>query len=196
MEIKESGLTFTFSSSVDALKFDETSFYLKTFSHQPEGKGVDIMMNSPTCCQLIEIKNCTGHEPENYWRVFSNNSKVCKAPTNTLGEPRESLDIEVAKKVASTISCLYGAYIKSAQQKSASELTLWWEAISDCNIVSLKKSLLIVLFLEGDFKTRTRSKKMIMKDLQDSLKKKLSWLNCKVSVIDSSEYPKQYFIVK
>lgn len=56
-----------------------------------------------------------------------------------------------------------------------------------------------VLFLEGDFdsqKISSRSKTMIMKRLQDSINKKLSWLNCRVSVVDSDTYNERYFKVE
>lgn len=47
--------------------------------------------------------------------------------------------------------------------------------------------------LEGDFECQSRSKKMIMGRLQESLKRKLSWLNCKVSVVDSDTYNRRRF---
>jgi hypothetical protein len=49
------------------------------------------------------------------------------------------------------------------------------------------------LFLEGDFGTRTRTKKMIMKELQDSMNKKLRWIDCRVSVVDSDTYDPRIF---
>lgn len=44
-----------------------------------------------------------------------------------------------------------------------------------------------------DFGNKIRTKKMIMKDLQDSMKKKLDWLNCRVSVVDSDTYNTKIF---
>lgn len=199
MEIKESDLTFTFNKNVDAIKFDDTKFYRTEFNHQPESKGVDIIVNSSECCQFIEIKNCTNHEAENWWRLFPDNSKAKSAPQNASGVARESLDVEVAKKVASTIICLYGAQTKSQMQESAMELNTWWKSISDCRIATLKKQLIIILFLEGRFDntfSTTRSKRLIMYHLEQSIKKKLSWLNCRVSVVDSSTYQHRYFTVK
>lgn len=55
---------------------------------------------------------------------------------------------------------------------------------------------MVILFLEGDFdnpRSVTRSKKMIMERLQDSIRTKLSWLNCRVSVVDSATYNKRCF---
>lgn len=60
-----------------------------------------------------------------------------------------------------------------------------------------KKQLIITLFLEGNFGNycKTISKKMIMTDLQKSIRNKLSWLNCRVSVVDSSTYNQSYYKV-
>ena len=51
----------------------------------------------------------------------------------------------------------------------------------------------MILFLEGDFGGKTRSKKMIMKALQNSINKKLKWINCRVSVVDSDTYNTKLF---
>lgn len=51
----------------------------------------------------------------------------------------------------------------------------------------------MILFLEGDFGGHTRSKKMIMQELQRSMNSKMRWLNCRVSVVDSSTYDKKIF---
>ena len=53
----------------------------------------------------------------------------------------------------------------------------------------------VILFLEGDFGSKTRTKKMIMKALQDSMNKKLQWINCRVSVVDSDTYNSKIFRV-
>ena len=53
--------------------------------------------------------------------------------------------------------------------------------------------VMIELFLEGDFGTKTRTKKMIMQKLQDSINKKLRWINCRVSVVDSDTYDPRIF---
>lgn len=37
---------------------------------------------------------------------------------------------------------------------------------------------------------------MIMRELQESIKTKLSWLNCRVSVVDSDTYKKELFKVQ
>ena len=75
----------------------------------------------------------------------------------------------------------------------------FWKGFCDGKIVNEKKKIHVVLFLEGDFdlqKICSRTKPMIMKRLQDSINKKLSWLNCRVSVVDSDTYNEKYFSVE
>lgn len=198
MEINESELTFTFASGTQAIKFDDTNFYRHKYNKQPEGKGVDIIASNSECLQLIEIKNCTDHESENLWRTSVNNSKANSAPTNSSGEPRDSLDIEVAKKVASTMACLYGAWTKHEKMGSANELMSLGAELNSKKIPNDQKPIVVILFLEGNFEitgSKTRNKKMIMQRLQSSIRDKLVWLNCKVSVVDSATYQKRYFEV-
>lgn len=191
MEIKESDLTFTFDDKTNVIKFDDTNFYRKSFNKLPGGKGVDIIADNADCLQLIEIKNCIGHEAENVWRTSTNNGRAPK------GE--DSFDNEVAKKVAATIACLYGAWSRQNSSESAQKLNSIWTGACQTKIPSEKKRIFIVLFLEGYFGTsgpESRSKKTIMKQLQDSIESKLSWLNCRVSVVDSTTYSKKLFDVK
>lgn len=78
--IEESSLRFTFDEDTEAVKFDDTDFYRRRFSSFPGAKGIDILAESTEIIQLIEIKNCTGHESENIWRTSVNNSKIESAP--------------------------------------------------------------------------------------------------------------------
>lgn len=198
MNIEESNLIFEFSEQVIVSKFDDTAFYRQTYNKQPSCKGVDIIADSSEMIQLIEVKNCTGHESENMWRTSVNNSKLSSAPSTLDVDDRDSLDIELAKKVASTISCLYGAWTKSQQSVSAQEFLPLWKGASSDKIPISEKTIMIILFLEGNFdnpKSKTRSKKMIMKRLQDSVNVKLSWLNCRISVVDSTTYNPKCFAV-
>ena len=193
MIIEESNLKFCFSDEVSAIKFDDTDYYRKKFNNLPSGKGVDILVDSENIFQFIEIKNCTGHERENLWRTSVNNSKISSAPETLEIGDRDSLDIEVAKKVASTISCLFGSWTKSESVENSLELLKFYGGMNDKKICKDKKRIWVILFLEGNFNFRTRSKKMIMERIQDSIKKKLSWLNCKVMVVDSDTYKERFF---
>lgn len=58
------------------------------------------------------------------------------------------------------------------------------------------KGKYVILVLEGNFGSRTRTKKMIMEGLQRSISKKLKWLNCKVSVVDSYTYNSRFFKIR
>lgn len=193
MIIEESNLKFCFSDEVNVIKFDDTAYYRKKFNTLPSSKGVDILVNSKDIFQFIEIKNCTGHEKENLWRTSVDNRNKNLAPSTLETSHRDSLDIEVAKKVASTISCLFGLWTKSESVESSLELLDFYNGMSDEKICRDDKKIFVILFLEGNFKVGARSKKTIMKTIQDSIKKKLSWLNCKVTVVDSDTYNKNLF---
>lgn len=186
MEIKEGSLTFVFDERTKAVKFDETDFYRKFFSHQPAGKGVDIIANNENYTLLIEIKNCLGHESDNKWRTRTNRRE---------GDGEDSFDIEIAKKVSSTISCLYGAWTKQMGCSAAKELEPQYLAALHQFIPTDKKKLFIILFLEGNFESDSRSKKLTMKRISESIEQKLHWLNCKVQVVDSNTYGKKHFEV-
>ena len=189
--LSESQLRFTFDG--DAVKFDETAYYESYRKYQPEGKGVDFISVSPDRIQMIEVKNCLGHEAENQWRIGKNNSSKAKRVAGQDETDRDSIDIEIAKKIASTIACLYGAWTKGPRSDFAEELSGLWKNMTDRDIPMDKRQLQVILFLEGNFGCQTRSKATIMKGLQESIQRKLSWLNCKVSVIDS-EWCRRYKI--
>lgn len=106
---------------------------------------------------------------------------------------RESLDIEVTQKVAMTLAALAGVKTFGSGRKDTTELLKFAEEVFSDKFSLDQKKLLVVLFLEGDFGSTTRPKKMIMKDLQDSINKKLRWLKCRVSVVDSDTYSKKVF---
>ena len=197
-EISESGLTFEFRDVNDAIKFDDTDIYRNEFNMLPDSKGVDIIADSNSFIQLIEIKNCKGHESENMWRMGIDNSKIKSAPHDIDVTNRDSLDIEVSKKAAMTIACLMGARSRQSSTEKANVLKFAWEGILSEKLLKDKKKLLVILFLEGDFanKAQTRTKKMMMKRLEDSIKKKLTWLNCQVSVVDTDTYKQTCFSVR
>lgn len=119
MDIREKDLVFSFPEQYSAVKFDDTKFYRDTFAKLSGAKGVDIIADSDTCIQFIEIKDCTGHEVENRWKTSINNSKRAAAAPHFDVVGRASYDVEISKKVASTIVCLYGAWAKSNQADSA-----------------------------------------------------------------------------
>ena len=197
MDIKEGNLIFSFSNEYTAIKFDDTGFYRNRFSKSPDSKGVDIIADSKDVIQIIEIKNCVGFERDNLWRTATNNRLKDKEELKHVNLHKDSLDIEVSKKLLDTIACLVGAWTKKEQSENANELTEYFKGITDINVCNFKKQIWVILFLEGDFSAlvRTRSKKMIMNELQKSMKDKLQWLNCKVVVMDSETYNNKLFEV-
>ena len=190
MEINESGLTFRFVQD-SALKFDDTEFYRKQFNSLPGSKGVDILYDSAKWFVMLEIKNCSGQEADNRWRITPNNKKIHLASENA--KDRESLDIELAQKVAMTIACLTGATTFGSLRQAACPLMPCSDALHQEVFATHSKKLLVILFLEGQFGGQTRTKKVIMRELQNSLRTKLGWLNCTVSVVDSTTYNHDVF---
>ena len=189
MDINESRLTFRFSDR--ALKFDDTHYYRSYFNAFPQSKGVDVISGGDTYGLLLEIKNFSDDEPNQVWRLYPDNQKLDRAPPGTT--VHSSLDIECAQKVAMTLACLWGAETAGTSRPKAEELLPFAEMLRGRAFARDRKRLLVVLFLEGQFKGHTRTKKMMMLALEQSLRKKLQWLKCRVSVVDSATYPKHLF---
>lgn len=196
MEIEESGLKFGFDQNTSVVKYDDSSFFRNYMAQLPEAKGVDIVSIQNGRLVFTEIKNCKGHEADNNWRIHPNNRKRMTSHTSVNTAGRESLDIEIAKKAAMTIDGLIGALTKASGCAAAEELAEYGKVLVADSIRSGKSQLLVVLFLEGDFGCESRRKTTIMNELQKSIKKKLSWLNCLVSVVDSDTYNQELFHVE
>ena len=186
MTMNEGNLEFTFNESFKVIKFDDNEFYRKYFMKLPEAKGIDFIINDNNDLIFLEVKDCCGYERENLYRTrinFNENKKI-------------SLDIEVAKKIESTISCLAGAYTRKESCKTAEKFSELCENLKLSKIQTGKKQLWVILLLEGNFQVKARTKEMIMSEIQKSLKEKLKWLECKVSVVDINTYRKIFFEIK
>ena len=193
---EESRLKFQFAENDIVIKFDDTKFYRDYFNKLPEAKGVDFISVDKDKIAFIEVKNCTGDEGNCRWRIAPNNQKKNTTHTVVNVEGRDSLDIEVAQKTAMTVAALTGAKSFGDTKECLEELKEYIQFLSSDRFSDDSKKKYVILFLEGDFGSRTRSKKMIMKELQDSMNKKLQWINCRVSVVDSDTYnPKIFRIV-
>lgn len=70
---------------------------------------MDFICDTDKFLLLLEVKDCAGNEADNRWRIAVNDEKVTTTLTTVNTTGRESLDNEVAYKVALTISCLLGA---------------------------------------------------------------------------------------
>ena len=193
---EESGLKFDFPEKSTVIKFDDTKFYRDYFNKLPEAKGVDFISVDKDKIAFIEVKNCIGNEGNCRWRIAPNNQKRDTTHTSVNVEGRDSLDIEVAQKMAMTMAALLGAKSFGNTKDCLKELEKFIQFLSNDTFSDVSKRKYVILFLEGDFGGRTRTKKMIMKALQDSMNKKLQWINCRVSVVDSDTYdPKIFRIV-
>ena len=71
-----------------------------TFNKLPEAKGVDFISVANDKIAFIEVKNCTGDEGNNRWRITPDNRKRNTTHTSVDVEGRDSLDIEMAQKTA------------------------------------------------------------------------------------------------
>lgn len=192
MKIDESGIQFEFIEGISVEKFDDTSFYRNSFNKLPGSKGIDFIARNDDTLLLIEVKNCKGNESDNRWRIVPNNKKVSTTATTVNTEGRNSLDIEVVEKIAMTLACLCGANSKPNYQNS-DQLKPYFSMIADKNVSMNTKNIKVILFLEGNFSTQACSEKKILKNLQDSIKAKLSWLNCHVLVENINTQAKKIY---
>lgn len=195
MEIEESGLRFEFPDNTKVVKFDDTVFYRKSFNALPDSKGVDFISVTKDTIAFIKVKNCCGDEGNCRWRIFPDNHKRATSHTTAYLEGRNSLDIEVAQKIAMTLAALLGAKSFEEIKESPDEFSEIQDFIFSEKFSDNKKKRYVILFLEGDFGGHTRTKKMIMSDLQRSMQRKMRWLNSKVSVVDISTYNRSIFHV-
>ena len=193
MVIEESKLTFEFPEENNTIKFDDTKFYREYFNKLPEGKGVDFITLNNGMIAFIEVKNCTGDEGNCRWRIAPDNKKKNTTSTTIDVTGRDSLDIEVSQKVAMTLAALAGAKSFGDRKESLAEIKELVNSFSEKILRDDKKKKYVILFLEGDFASHTKSKKMIMSALQKSISRKLEWFDCKVSVVDSDTYDGKIF---
>ena len=127
--LHESGMRFTFADGVRVIKFDDTLFYRDLYNKLPGAKGVDFISFDKSYVSFIEIKNCQGDEGNNRWRIAPDNHKKLATHTSYPISNRDSLDIEVAKKVAMTLSALSGAGSFGTLKKSTGELLDFYREI-------------------------------------------------------------------
>ena len=192
MVIEESRLKFEFPEQNKVLKFDDTKFYRNEFNSMPGAKGVDFISLDKSSVAFIEIKNCLGDAANCRWRITPDNRKRETSHTTVDVDGRNSLDIEVAEKIAMTLAALSGAYSFGDSRSALKEITDFSNMVLE-KYLNYEKRRYVILFLEGEFGCHTRSKKMIMSELERSMNVKLRWLNCRVSVVDSDTYNSEIF---
>ena len=107
---------------------------------------------------FIEVKNCTGDEGNNRWRIAPDNRKRNTTHTSVDVAGRDSLDIEVAQKTAMTVAALVGAKSFGDTKECLNELTEnMFNSCQRDSFSDASKKKYVILFLEGDFGTKTRS---------------------------------------
>lgn len=193
MRIEESGIVFDFDDHLAVEKFDDTGYYQNYFKKLTGGKGVDFILKSEDTLMLIEVKNCSGHEGDNRWRIYPDNSKRDRTATMVDTEDRDSLDIEIPKKIAMTLACLCGAHSQPQFQTHSDVLKKYSDFIMTNNISYGTNKIKVVLFLEGNFASERIPQKAILTNLSNQIKKKLSWLKCKVLVENIESHHNSFY---
>lgn len=190
---RESNISFEFPDKCKVIKFDDSNFYRQVFIRLPGGKGVDFLIDSDKSLIFLEVKNCMGHERENKNRTKTRRDGRAGEETHSFGA--DTFDEEVSAKVAMSLACLVGAYTKGDTVPNAQALAPYCESLISEKVRTQQKEVVVILVLEGDFNfSKTRSKKMIMERIQQSIQSKLSWLATKnVHVIDHNTYKQRYF---
>lgn len=193
MRIEENGIVFDFDDHLAVDKFDESGYYQNYFKKLPGGKGVDFILKSEDTLMLIEVKNCDGHECDNRWRISPDNSKRNTTATIVNTDDRDSLDIEIPQKIAMTLACLLGAHSQPQFQTHSNVLKKYSNFIMMNNISTGTNKIKVVLFLEGNFGSKTRPQKAILTSLGKKIKEKMSWLNCSVFVENIENHHNNYY---
>lgn len=187
--ITEGQLDIAFTDEYSAVKFDDSSFYRNKFEKFSGAKGVDIIAVRQKQLLFMEIKDCEGNESNNRWRVAPNNKKRDTTATMVDTENRDSVDIEVARKVTMSLAGLVGAM----RQKDTDYIRGEWSGIPEQLDLGKVSKIQVILFLTGDFSTKSRSEKMVLTELQRSIESKLGWLKCSVLVENMSTQKKKYY---
>ena len=192
MVMSESGIQFDFDESYQIIKYDDTRFHKEQFNQLLNSKGVDFVAASNKRVVFMEIKNCLGDEGNNRWRIEVRNKKRDTAPTNYDVSQRDSLDIEIPKKVAMTMAALGGVYSYPTPHRNADECLPVARLLFSEEIKNEKRDINVILVLEGAFGNglETRNDNAIRMRLGQYMERKLKWLRCKVSVIQAEDLEK------
>ena len=78
-----------------------------------------------------------GDEKNNIWRIVANNKSYLIMIRIDI---KESYDVEISKKVAMTIACIYGAFTMRNSKETAVELKKYWSIINTESISKDKSS--------------------------------------------------------
>lgn len=154
-------------------------------------KGVDFLSLYGHRVLMIEVKNCTGYENENRWRTVPRPHRPAvygAQETSSMNFYDGSFDIDVAEKVAKSIDCLFGAFTYGDRKSTTSPAAEYWRKIACKKFSEDQDKLYVILVLEGNFGSATKTKKIIMHSLQQALQKELRWLNCTALVMDSASF--------
>lgn len=196
MTITEGDIDFIFDDSVKLCKFDAQPFYQDDFNKYIDGgKGVDIIFETDSIVCFMEIKDFRKDYVNNKWRTIPNNRSKQSQIAHVAKMSKDSLDIEIPKKVMATIDCLYGAWTKKEQSSRAADLIEQADFVMDSDIQNHRKRLVVLLFVEGVRDTQARKAMITLHEIEIYMKRRLKWMNCSVEVIDSNSL-KSWFQVQ
>lgn len=157
---KEGALTFTFDSICDVEKYDEWSFYRKTFQNAAGGsKGVDFVCVGEGISWLIEATDYSEHPDE-------------------MPKPSELGD-EVAKKVRDTLA---GLAVAATRAEGANEKEIARRALDP------SRRWRVALHLEQpDRRSRLRPTAIDPADVVQKLRTKLAFVDRYASVVNTRQ---------
>jgi hypothetical protein len=171
MKFKEGNLEFDFDEQAwsHVIKFDEHIDYAKVKNQVPETKGVDFtgILNDSTFV-AIEVKDFRGFKTQENHR-------------------EEPLEIEVAKKLVGSLATVY------AGCRASTYNGFLWKEYNEL-IQNRENEVHIILWYEADpLDSRQTHLKGRRNNLKDKLKNKLSWLKCRVWVLNCNNYDSSKF---
>ena len=194
--LQEKEQLFMFEDDCIAIKYDDGDFYKNFRSVLYGGKGVDFVVGTGSCIELIEVKDFRVKPKENSWRVYP---KDKKRNADIVGDYKHSLDIEVAQKVAMTIACMYGWWGRKGDAIQSDDLGILeiWSRMNSEAVLKNHLQIVVILHVDGIRTSRTRSEKMILQNLRIALKNNLQWLKCFVVVQNNEQANKNtYYSVR
>lgn len=158
MDFAEGNLQFSFDSSWQVVKYDDTPLYRAGVGVIPETKAVDFIGLRKGTLFLVEVKDFREHRIENEYRL-------------TEGE----LAVEIAQKVRDSVAGLVGAHRTTADPASIAPLVRV--------LVKADSEIKVVIWLEHDLPEYPSKREKVKMSVEgNAFKKKLRWLTPKVFV--------------
>lgn len=158
MDFDEGSLRFSFDSSWQVVKYDDTPLYRDGVGVIPFTKAVDFIGLRKGTLFLVEVKDFREHRIENERRL-------------TEGE----LAVEIAQKIRDSIAGLVGAHRTAANPEAVAPFVRVF--------VKADSEIKVVIWLEHDLPEYPSKREKVKMSVEgNAFKKKLRWLTPKVFV--------------